>query len=270
MKLNILLATIDGGIERVGEVLLKPLPDVNYIISHQLTAETCRLIPPELKREDVIISQIEGRGLARNRNNALNLADGDIALLADDDLRYKPEYFQTVINAFEIDRAMDLACFKIATPVGEPEYKDYSTHPYILNEESHHYISSIEIAFRPEAIKAKKITFDERFGLGSPLIRYGEEAVFIYDCIRAGLRVKYIPEYIVEHSMISSARALPEFDRERNIFKGAYDARRYGWKAVPAAFIDLLRLWPRLKKDGKAPLAYFRERLSGASYILHK
>jgi hypothetical protein len=267
----ILIATIDAGITKVHDVLLEPQAGLKYIVSHQVTAEAHREIPAVLRRKDLVISQIEGRGLSRNRNNALNLIipnSSDIVLLADDDVRYRPQYLQTVREAFAADPQLDMACFKIATPAGQPEYKDYSAEPYLLNRESRHYISSIEIAFRAGPVKEHGIIFDERFGLGSEIVPSGEEAVFIYDCIRAGLRVKYIPAYAVEHEYLSATKTLGNFTAERNVFKGAYDARRYGWRAYPAAFYDLLWLGPQLRASGRTNLAYLRERLCGARYIL--
>ena len=270
MIINILIATIDSGIERIGTLLLEPRPDLKYIVSHQVTEDKFRPVPASLNRADVIVGQIEGRGLARNRNNALKMADGDVALLSDDDARYRPGYMETLLGAFEADREMAVACFKIATPEGQPEYKEYAESAYLLNKESHHYISSLEIAFRPDLIKEKGILFDERFGIGSELISYGEEAVFIHDCIKAGLKVKYIPEYVVEHAAASTLKTMDEYEPAKNIFKGAYDARRYGWLAFPAAFLGMFRLWPQLIKEQKSPFKYLRERLSGAALIFRK
>ena len=270
MIINILIATIDSGIERVEALLLAPRPDLKYIVSHQVTEEKFRPVPVSLHRADVVVRQIGGRGLARNRNNALAMTDGDIAMLADDDARYRPGYFWTVLDAFRADRDMAVACFKIATPEGQPEYKEYAGSAYLLNEESHHYISSLEIAFRPDLIKSRGIRFDERFGIGSGIISYGEEAVFIHDCIKAGLKVKYIPEYAAEHAAASTINTMNEYDPARNIFKGAYDARRYGWLAFPAAFFGMLRLWPELKRLNKSPLQYLMERLRGAARIFKK
>lgn len=267
MMINILISTIDAGIGKIEKVLLRPRPDLKYIVSHQVTGERYRPVPEALQREDVVVGQIAGRGLSRNRNNAIALADGDIALLADDDVRYRPEYITALLEAFRADPDVDVGCFRIATPDGEGEYKDYAAHAFLLNEESHHFISSMELAFRLAPIKSRGITFDPRFGAGSELVSHGEEAVFIHDCIRAGLKVKYIPAYVVEHPANSTIKAMPPYAAERNIFKGAYDARRYGWLAYPAAFFGALRLWPELKKAGTGPARYMRERLRGASYI---
>ncbi len=270
MIINVLIATIDSGLEQVEKILLEPRPDVLYIVSHQVTGEGYRDMPPALDRSDVVLIQMEGRGLSRNRNHALSVAGGDIALLADDDAHYRQEYFDTVKKAFLEDDSMDVACFKIATIGGEPAYKDYARKPYLLNDKSHHYISSLEIAFRLDTIKKKGILFDERFGLGSMLVQSGEEAVFIYDCIKAGLKVKYVPEYVVEHPEKSTTKSMSSYATARNVFKGAYDARRYGRWSYPAAFYDALRYRSKLRRENKKPGQYVRERLRGVRYIMRK
>ncbi len=268
MKINILIATIDQGLEKIADLLLEQRNDFSYIVSHQVTDEKYRPVPPALRRSDVIVSQIAGRGISRNRNNALDLADGDVALLADDDVRFTHDYFEVIREAFSGDSSLDVACFKIATPAGEEEYKDYTPHQFVLNETNGHYISSLEIAFRLNPIRKRGIRFDERFGLGSGLIQYGEEAVFIHDCIRSGLVVKYIPSYVVEHPFMSMTKAMAEYARAKNIFKGGYDARRYGWRAVPAAFYHTMRLRRELARYNKGMVEYLGERLRGADYIL--
>ena len=267
MKLNILISTIDRGIERVEEVLLEPRPGVKYIISHQVIDERFRKIPAVLRREDVVIDQIENRGLSRNRNNSIAMADGDVALLADDDVLYQPQYFENLKKAFQSDPALDVACFRIDTPAGDPQYKEYPAEPFLLNRESRHYISSIEIAFRPEKIRSRGLKFDLRFGLGSDLNIFGEEAVFIHDCIKAGLMVKYVPEYVVMHPAESTIKTLDRFAAASTVFKGAYDARRYGLPAFPAAFYDTLKYRAELSRRGKKPFSYLKERLKGACYI---
>lgn len=268
VTISLLIATIDAGIRKVDRVLLEPRPGIHYYISHQVTGELFRKIPESLKaRRDVQFSQIKGRGLSRNRNHLLDLAMGDLALLADDDARYRMEYFETLRRTFAENQDIDVACFKIATPEGYPEYKEYSEESFLLNYTSRHYISSLEMAFRLSSIKKMGLKFDERFGVGSEFISYGEEAVFIHDCIKAGLRVKYFPEYIVEHSAESTVRRLDEFDSQRNVFKGAYDARRYGWLAFPAAFIGAFTQRQKLMNAGVNPFYYLKQRLRGAAYI---
>lgn len=268
MQINILVSTIDGGIERVADLLLPARPGLNYLVSHQVIDEKFRVVPQALQRSDVKVGQLEGRGLCRNRNNSMAMADGDIALLTDDDVRFREEYIENLARAFSDDPEMDVGCFKIAVPGGRETYKDYSEQPYSLNRESRHYLSTIEIAFRVDAIKSRGLSFDERFGLGSPLNSFGEEAVFIHDCIRAGLQVKYVPAYVVEHPLVSTIKSIERFATINTVFKGAYDARRYGWLALPAAFYDTARYRSSICGAGRRPLNYLRERLQGVRYIL--
>ena len=270
MLVNVLISTIDAGINRVENVLLSPRSDLKYVVSHQVTDEQYRDIPAVLKRKDVLIDQIKGRGLSRNRNNAFAMADGDIGILADDDVLYQDEYIDTIITAYKADQDLDVACFKIATPSGEPEYKDYAAFSYLLSRESHHYLSTIEITVKLKELINNKLLFDERFGLGSKLNSFGEEAVFIHDCIKAGLKVKYIPDYVVEHEATSTIKGNSPYAASNNIFKGAYDARRYGWLAFPTSFYGTLKYWPDLSRSGKSPYAYLKERLKGVFYIFRE
>ena len=71
MLLNVLISTIDEGIEKVQNVILKYRKDIFYIISHQYTAEEFKYVPQELKRKDVLISQIPGSGVTKSRNNSI-------------------------------------------------------------------------------------------------------------------------------------------------------------------------------------------------------
>jgi glycosyltransferase involved in cell wall biosynthesis len=267
MKINILICTIDEGIGRVHRILQPVQKDVTYIISHQYLNEEFKVIPKELIREDIILSQIPGRGLSRNRNNAISLADGDIALIADDDVQYLPGTFEIIREAFENDNELAVACFKIKTPDGEPEYKKYPVTSYILGKYRHHAISSVEIAFKTSPVKKTGIRFDERFGLGSEKLTGGEETVFISDCIRAGLKVCYFPSYIVRHLYESTRTKYKRFDTKINQLNGAVYARVHGWWAFPYAFAKTMILAPVMILTGKNPLEYLRQKLIAIKYV---
>ena len=64
-------------------------------------------------------------------------------------------------------------------------------------------VSSIEIAFRINSIKIKNLKFDEKFGLGTNNPT-GEEAIFLSDALKQGLKILYIPLPIVFHPKESS------------------------------------------------------------------
>ena len=123
--LNILISTFDEGIHKVKNVILDYREDVSYIISHQYTQEKYKIVPLELNRKDILISQIPGLGVTNSRNNAINLAHGEIGLFSDDDVTYSHSYFDTIIETFDNEESLDVCVFKIKTPEGFPEYKNY-------------------------------------------------------------------------------------------------------------------------------------------------
>jgi hypothetical protein len=164
-------------------------------------------------RDDVILISRFGRGLSRNRNNALRMVESGIALIADDDSYFLQDSFEKIRAVFQENLDTDVACFKIQTFEGEPEYKSYPEEKYSLNLERRHYISSLEIAFRIKKIKDNNIFFDERFGAGSEKIPAGEEEAFVQDCDVKKLRIDYYPFYIVKHPYQSSTKQWPVYQK---------------------------------------------------------
>ena len=57
-------------------------------------------------------------------------------------------------------------------------------------------IFSPEVAFRRESVK--EIAFDERFGAGSGRYLMGEENIYLYDCLKRGLKIYYEPVQIAK------------------------------------------------------------------------
>ena len=266
MILDILISTIDKGIEEVPSILLPARSDVRYIVSHQYTDEQYLPIPRELLRDDVLVSQIPGKGLTKSRNNAIRIATGDVCVIADDDVRYTNEYFDKIIDSDRLG-IYDIICFKINTGDGNPEYKNYPLKQIIINSLKDHVPSSIEITFKRKLIVENCIDFDERFGLGSWL-NGGEENLFVYDAIKKGLKVGFIPEYIVEHPFESTIKSFPKYAQRRVRVTGALDARFNGLISIPKAFIATIKSSPDLIRHKKNPFVYFFDRIAGSIYIL--
>jgi glycosyltransferase involved in cell wall biosynthesis len=266
--LNILISTCDDRIEKVKEVILDYRADVRYIISHQYSEEKYQVTPPELMREDILVSHIPGKGVTRSRNHALRLATAPISLFADDDVRYTHDYFDRVIAHFKQNEALDVALFQIKTRPGEPPYKIYPNKSFQLKGSLPYYISTVEIACRTDRIKQAAIRFDERFGAGQPLLVGSEDSIFIHDCLKKGLTVRFFPEYVVEHPYESTIKSLSPFDMRRTSMLGAYDARIHGRKALGNAYFTTLKYLPKLLRYRKNPFHYLQERLSAVRYIL--
>lgn len=271
MRVAILISTIDQGIERLSAMLLPQADDVCYVVSHQYTEERFREIPAELAaRPDVSISQMAGKGLSRNRNNALRLCpdNADIALIADDDGMYTRKNIDDLIRLYTDNPKIDVACLMIKTHDGEPPYKNYLTAPTRIANTYQLYVTSPEISFRPARLRQANIKFDERFGAGTEIIRFGEESVLMADCLRAGLQVWFYPQYVVCIPYENTIKKMPRYDARRVRVLGAVDARVRGLLvATLKAFWFTLSNSPSIISEKHSPWRYLADRLSGVRYI---
>ncbi len=160
------------------------------VIINQCDRESSR----ELTRTDVEgnsrhVTYIEScaRGLSRSRNLAIARAKADICILCDNDVEYEKGYAQMITDAYERHPDADVIVFYIKRkekPV--PNYQSFRRMNYL----SVLKIFSPEISFKRESVS--DIRFDERFGAGSTYIM-GEENIFLYDCLKKGLKVYYEP-----------------------------------------------------------------------------
>lgn len=225
LTLDILICTIGDGLSGIADMLLPERDDVRYTVSVQHIGPA-PVIPSILKdRRDVKIGPMEGPGLSRNRNNAISLATGDICLIADDDNRYLPQHIDTILSSWQDNPDADIITFQAEN------YQEEPLHSYPAP-----FISSVEMTFRRNAILDKGLKFDERFGLGSPLLCAGEEDVFMADARRAGLNILYIPKVIVRTQASTTGSAFIG-NSKLQITKGATFRYTFGvWSAVWRSF----------------------------------
>lgn len=266
MKINILISTINEGIDKIADVVLSPRNFVSYIVSHQYTDDKYKYIPEELLRPDIQVSHIKGKGVAKSRNNAIALADGDIGLFADDDVTYQHSDIDILKKTFVENRDLDVAIFKIRTPSGEREYKEFPAEKTEYKKAPE--VGTVQIAFDIASIKENNIWFDERFGAGRPLLVCNDERIFVQDCINAGLEVVFFPEYIVQHPYESSIKSIPKYDIRKNWITGGIDCRINGPIALLKALLGTIKIIPDLLKHRVNPVTYFYHRLSAVIYIL--
>ncbi|MCR4806056.1 MAG: glycosyltransferase family 2 protein [Lachnospiraceae bacterium] len=188
------------------EVLLSAmfLKDERYIDSLNITGDA--VVINQCDREDERISEEKTqdgktrrityvetgqRGLSRSRNMAIEKASGDICILCDNDVEYLPDYEMRIKDGFLRHPDADLIVFYIKRkekPV--PNYPKTKRMGFL----SVLKIFSPEIAFKRDSVKG--IRFDERFGAGSGRYLMGEENIFLYECLKRGLKIYYEPVMI--------------------------------------------------------------------------
>lgn len=137
-----------------------------------------------------VITYVETRqrGLSRSRNMAIDKADADICILCDNDVEYLPDYEKRIEDGFARHPDADLIVFYVQRK--EKPVPNYPS-PRRMGYLSVLKIFSPEIAFKRKSIRG--IRFDERFGAGSGKYLMGEENIFLYDCLKRGLKIYYEP-----------------------------------------------------------------------------
>lgn len=129
------------------------------------------------------------RGVGRNRNIALEAAEGEYLLFADDDMVYYDGMAQAVEAAFAENPRADVLIFGIdILRGGEISEKRHFSDVRKLHVWNSMRYGCVRIGIRREALLRAGIAFNENFGGGCPFSA-GEDSLFLKACFDAGLRV---------------------------------------------------------------------------------
>lgn len=200
ISLEVLISTLGSdGICRVARMELPEAEGVTYLVCWQKSDGV--EIPAGLaSRTDVRIIRNSGIGLSRNRNYALEHASGDVLLIADDDLKYTAASLEAVRQVFEKDPAFEIGLFRYCNERGE-HAKTYPCESVVITDRlpKGYYTTSVEMAVRRSG-KAASLRFCEALGLGAPVLKCGEEELFLLDARRKGCKVRFFPLDICVHT----------------------------------------------------------------------
>lgn len=234
---DILICTLDEGIYSAQNVVGERRDNIKYIISWQRLSSTQIEVPEKfINRDDVFIYELSGKGLSRNRNNALRYAESDICFIADDDVEYDFDKLQELVNYYESNPEIDLITFKYRTKCNGKQYPVGSFD--LRNKPNNFNISSIEISFKRKSVQGR-IFFNELLGLGSPKAGAGEDDIFILDCLDSGLKCCYLPITVVTHN--DSTTGVRDGGKERVIFSRGILTRIMHPRTYPFYYVYLAR-----------------------------
>ncbi len=188
---------------------------------------------------EVVFIESSERGLSRSRNMAIKASNADICILCDNDVEYVPNYDRIIVKAFEKYTDADLIVFYIKRKEKpEPNYKREKRMGYL----SMLKIFSPEIAFRRNSIEG--LSFNPMFGAGATY-QMGEENIFLYDCLKKGKKIYYVPVKIAELREEKSTW-FRGFDKEFFIARGANYAmmsRTFYWVLILQYAVRKRRLY---------------------------
>lgn len=142
-------------------------------------------------------------GLPQSRNLALKNAVGDICLIADDDVVYKEDFNQIILNAFNAKTDADIITFKMVDEKGSDfkRYRDIERH----TKKTINTVNSVVIGLRRKQIIEKSVFFNPHFGLGATF-QTANEYVFLRNALEKKLNILFEPKVILSHDYFSSGR----------------------------------------------------------------
>ncbi|MBR9805344.1 glycosyltransferase family 2 protein [bacterium] len=241
--IEILVSTMRGGPAALKKNL-SVLPDnVSIRIVNQMPVDSNKLDGSSLDGRPLDVLNMSEAGLSVSRNAALDMARADISLVADDDLEYVADNLLAIPSIYEKFSDADLVVFQQALPGGGLR-KKYRRKAYRMGFLDVLSVSSVEISFRPDSIRRAGVKFDSTFGLGAKYPAC-EEAIFLSDCLKAGLRIYYFPMPIVIHDVESSGTV---FDGPAFFARGAAFRRMYGFGAYVLGPVFCFRQRKKLRK----------------------
>jgi len=225
--------------------------NVIYVIIHQISnvsinSKYIEFIDHNSKFYKIRYYPVHELGLSKSRKLAISKAQSDLCIIADDDIIYKENFYNTVLNSFEKFPQADIITFQ-AELSDLKLLKDYKNEAYWHNQRTIMKVTSFEIAFRRKKLLEKKLMFDENFGLGS---KYpgGEENIFLLDALRKGLKILYIPSVIIIHPNLTSGSI---YNETMVVGKGAMFARMFGYFAFAFDFLFAIKKYNEYKNKMK-------------------
>ena len=176
------------------------------------------------------------RGLSKSRNAALDKSKAEIVLLCDDDENCIHDLESTIVTEYKNNPEADIIVFDVSVKRGAKEEllkKGWSS-PKWLNKFSVLKVASVQISLKKASIQKRGIRFDEAFGAGSEKGGAGEEVIFLEDCLRNKLKIRYVPIKIA--TVVNEESSwFNGFTTEYFVRRGESTKRMLGWLSVPYA-----------------------------------
>ncbi len=159
------------------------------------------------------------RGVGKNRNLALLYAQGEICLLADDDVRYCDDVQQKVLSEFQAHPDADVIIFNFTSndPSRPQKYCKKTKKIHIWNAMPW---PTFRIAFRLSAVKKANVWFTTLFG-GGCTFPSGEDSMWLHAARKSGLTF-YISNKIIGEVSYETSSWFTGYDEKFFYGKGAY------------------------------------------------
>ena len=208
------------------------------------------------------IISTETRGVGINRNFGLQYSDGDILLIADDDMVYAQNYTDIIKKAFNELPDADAIIFNIET-IGTDMGRRINNKASRVRIHNCLNYGAARIAVKRSSLIRDRIFFSTCFG-GGTIYSAGEDSLFICDMLRKGFRIYTYPATIASVDQTSSTW-FSGYNKKYIYDKGVFFGAAFG-KTAPVMCLQYLLRHQRVCKEAKLTAAQaFRLMLKGAA-----
>lgn len=184
------------------QVLVAAMNQTDYSLIEKMNIKTDAIVGNQCNRNSIEAFvagnnhiqylNFDEKGVGLNRNNALMRADADICLFADDDMMYEDNYVEIIENAFYENPNADVIVFNLKEKVVTRRIITKKMRVGYLNYLRY---GTARIAVRLSSIQKYGIYFNQCFGGGTTHC-HGEDNLFLNACLKNGLKIVAVPEYI--------------------------------------------------------------------------
>jgi len=191
--------------------------------------------------------ELKNRGVAKSRNAALDRASGEFLLFGDDDMKFIESGIDDALAYFKANPDCAIILARAVDESGALR-KNYLSQVTPIKLTNSARAATYEMLVRVDALRGKKIRFDEEFGAGATNY-LGDEYILIADALRAGLKGVHLPVKLAMHPKDSSGSrwgSEADLSARAKVF-----SRVFGWKAPIYRATFLIRTnnpWPGLGK----------------------
>ena len=210
----------------------------NILIVNQTTNEN--ILKSDF--ETVKVINVFEKGLSKSRNVAIQNSSKDILVFTDDDVVFDIRFTDKILKTLNKRNEYDGFRFRFKIESGGFSKKYPENFRPKLNWFEILNASSIELVFKRESIY-NVISFDEDFGLGS-FITLGEEAIFLADAKKSGLKIGFAPKTLATHNNKTTTQVIPnelKYFNQSAVFYRIFNKKYLFWV--------LLKLFFDLKQD---------------------
>ena len=182
-----------AAVNKDSRVLLKDMNiKTDVIIGNQCSQNSVEHF--EYNGNSVAVYSFNERGVGLNRNNCLMRAIDEFCLFADDDMRYVDNYEELVCDAFDKFPQADVIAFNL---IEKKPTRYVIKHCEKVGYLNYLRYGTARIAVRIDKIRENGIFFNLCFGGGTEHC-HGEDNLFLTDCLKKGLNIYAVPDYIAE------------------------------------------------------------------------